>query len=314
MGTGEDSVEERSAIFREEYGSIEHDMRHSKECLANLRFNYIELLHKEIFLRALGGEEVPVQRERKGELKKRKEEIDGMDEEMEQLSRSIYEERKSLGERKEHLEEMRQKERNMAKRLGEVAKRRELLERVRGLRREEEGNVEKISRVVVDVDNLRARVQEKEKENAERKRRVADVRAKRTLLEKKVRAIEERRSAESLYLYHWHRQFNDVATRLLGLSVEGVERNEYRREGVFSSSGEGSNEVHSSEITVSVKMVLGKKAVPLQIVFTDGRLSGVSFVGESPLKGKTDSLLSYCILVSSVKYMLFEMVFLGKEQ
>ncbi len=80
MGPAEGFAEEHSVVLREKYGSIEHDMRHSKKYLANLKFNYIELLHKELFLRAVGGEEVPVQGERKSELKRRKQQTREVDE------------------------------------------------------------------------------------------------------------------------------------------------------------------------------------------------------------------------------------------
>ncbi|KAI5179606.1 hypothetical protein NEOKW01_0069 [Nematocida sp. AWRm80] len=71
--------------------TIEHDMVYSKEYLSNIKFNYIEVLHKYIFLHKLNNLNVPVTR-RKEELKSIKGEVFTITNRIADLSSSIYQE------------------------------------------------------------------------------------------------------------------------------------------------------------------------------------------------------------------------------
>lgn len=311
----DDCTEERSVVFPERYETIEHDMRYCKEYLTNLKFNYIELTHKEIFLRAIigghrGGEarEDGQGEEVKEKLKEKKREIRRMEEDMERLSREIYEEERLLGARKKALSETKALQSDLVRRIHDIEKREEALRRYNEIKKEEEAKVARINSLVVEIDDKKKSAHAREKAVADKRRALECLREKKAFFRRRIELFEQRRSAPVFYLYNWYRTFTAVFSKCLGAKIGDVKKAKHRPETSILQMAQEKEpeEALADEITVTVIAVLeGNASIPIAISFVDGRLHGVTINGASP-NGNSADLLSYCKRVNSAKFLLFE--------
>lgn len=298
------------------YETIEHDMRYSKEYLANLKFNYIELAHKELFLRKLGGAEEEGADLPGAEIKDRlcgkKKEVELVERQMEQLSREIHDENLLLCQRREALQRMAEEEAAASARIDELVRREEKLRRFNVIKKEGEEKVQRIESVVLEIEEKKRALSKLMRAISEKKQLLEAAQREKEKGKRHLELLNLRTNAKILELYSWYRNFNLVFRRLFGIQIESMKSSARQKERAMCPSPHDPILPANSEdcaIDVEVALLLREgHTFSVTLAFLDGKFAGCSAC--QVLGTDISSLVGYCKEINSPKFLLFELLFL----
>lgn len=298
------------------YYTIEHDMRHSKEYLANMKFNYIEVLHKSIFLKRLRGqrEEDPIQR-KKEELVETKKRIEEMRKKFERISHEISVLREQSKEQEATLRERKEKETILKKRIEEISNTKETIKKFTEIKKDHEAREIRIREIKEKIEKEENRLKVERKE-LETKQLVKDsLLVQKDSLQDRLKTLHKTSNQQLVYQYNWYKLFLNVFYKLARIRVIDVRQSTHRHQGTIYTSTEDKEKKKKEsidEIAVKLLSKKGERTVVITLSFVDGKLDGYNIhrtEGTSQIEPVScDKLFQYCKKVNSVRYFIFESI------
>ncbi|KAI5191526.1 hypothetical protein NEMIN01_1552 [Nematocida minor] len=299
------------------YDTIEHDMRHSKEYLANMKFNYIEVLHKSIFLKRLRGqkeeEEATSQKEELVETKKR---IEELRKRFEKISQEVIQLREQAERQENALRATREKEIVMKKRIDEISNTEKTLKKFTEIKREHEFRVEKIRQIKQKIEETENEISAKKQTVNTKLSAKESLMSQKTFLQERLKDLQKTANQQLVYQYNWYKQFISVFYKLVGIRVIDVRQSIHKhQEAVYTSIENGKKEKKENTNEISIKLLSKQKekTVVITLVFVDGKIHGHTIhktEGTSQIEPiSCSSLFNYCKKVNSTKYFIFESIY-----
>ncbi|KAI5185788.1 hypothetical protein NEHOM01_1065 [Nematocida homosporus] len=297
------------------YGTIEHDMRHSKEYLANIKFNYVEVMHKYIFLKVLRGdmsEEISSQKE---ELVKKKEEIERYRRSIESLSADISRATNTLEDQKQKLSQIKEKEFIIRKRIEEAMNKAQAVSQFAEIKQKNSTYLAQIASCTSEIEQRQVNIQTYKRLVEERNRALVQTNSRKSVADERLKDLQQAANQQMVYLYNWYTQFGSVFMRLVGAKIIDIRKSEQKKlQSIYSSTGEEVPDREEKSSLISIKILAKKKnrTAVITLSFVNGKLDAHTiYKTEDTLQIKPqvcDELFSYCQTTNSTKFFLFESI------
>lgn len=298
------------------YDTIEHDMRHSKEYLANIKFNYIEVLHKSIFLKRLRGQTETEVESSKEALVETKKQIEEQRKKFEKISEEVMLLREKEEKQENALRRAREREALLKKRINEITKTEKTLKEFSEIKRDHGVRME-------SVKNLREKITKAEstlkvgKTSVESKAPIKDsLIQQRAHLQERLKDLQKTANQQLVYQYNWYKQFMSLFYKLVGIRVIDVRQSVYKHQETTYNSTEGRGQKKkddTNEISIKFLSKKNESTVVITLIFVDGK---VCKYGVHKTEGtlqiepvSCDTLFNYCKKVNSTKYFIFESIY-----
>jgi len=301
------------------YDTVEHDMRQSKEYMANVKFNFIEVFHKLRFLKKLKGD-APSEEERPEESKEKlqlvKKEAEKIRASIEQISKEIADKKNLLKRKSADLAEKSEKQSALIKRVQEIEEKERIVREFVEIKQENEKVQQRTKRLLEEKSGMKTLKERKSEQIAAKRETAETLRRERGRREERLQLLQKEANQQMVYLYSWYRQFGTVYTRLVGLKVIDVRQSRHRQVQEVYASTEGKSapekEEQNSEINVKIISKKDGRAAVLALVFVDGRMESYS-VHKTEDSAQTqatncDELFQYCRKINSNKFFVFESI------
>lgn len=295
-----------------QYDTVEHDMRHSKEYLANIKFNFVEIIHKVIFLQKLKGNVIQMEPV-KDLLIKKKEEIEKMRKKLEILSERMADVSISLEEKKKELIRIKEQEHIMLKRIEGASSKEQTIRHISKIREQHKKDLECIERIKEEISD-KNKENRRRKETYDRKKSYfAEICRRREEIENKLEVLQKDANQQMVYQYNWYKQFSSVMKNLIGAKIIDVQQIEQKQPSSVYSSINGETQAAEEKIRrTSIKILAWHKdrTAIITLAFVDGKFDSYSIYRtknnvQIPT-AECQELFTYCQRTNSVKLFLFE--------
>ncbi|KAH9386878.1 uncharacterized protein NEMAJ01_1774 [Nematocida major] len=295
------------------YDTIEHDMRHSKEYLANIKFNFIEVLHKSIFLKRLRGQEESEGTGCKEALVGAKKQIEDLRKQFEKTSHDVAFLRGEAEKHESMLRTTKEKEMILKKRIDEITQTEKTLSAFSEIKKDHEVRAESIRKLRLKIEDAENKVKAcRQATDAKDVVRESLVLQK-TDLQARLKDLQQTANQQLVYQYNWHKQFVSVFYKLVGIRVIDVRQNVHKHQETTYSSAENREQKKKEDINeISIKLLAKRdeRTVVITLIFVDDKIhsytvhktEGVAQI--EPLQ--CDLLFEYCKKMNSIKHFIFE--------
>ncbi|KAI5188485.1 hypothetical protein NECID01_0116 [Nematocida sp. AWRm77] len=297
------------------YDTIEHDMRHSKEYLANIKFNFIEVYHKFVFLKRLKGEKPEESTQKKEDLQRVKGLVEGSRQRIEGLSQEIALFAQKLGSKDAEVRELKEKEMLLQRRVEAAAAKAKVVKEYVDVKEKNTRVLAQIEALKTEIEHTKKDLQAKAARAEARKKLLEKAREERVRSEEKLDTLQKIANQKLVYQYNWYNHFSTLLYKMLGVKVIDVRQSVHRpQHSVYTSLRETSAEAQEQTNEITVKLLAKKKerTVVLTLSFVNGhvhsyavhRTEGVAQVPPS----SCEELFKYCKDTNSIKFFIFESV------
>ncbi|OAG29965.1 hypothetical protein NEDG_01512 [Nematocida displodere] len=294
------------------YDTIEHDMRHSKEYLSNIKFNYIEILHKSILLNKVVDSTESVEKEAiKPKLIQRKKEVEGVRETIERLSKEEYFLKRELEERVQVLAQSRAQEAAVLRRIEELLKQEKTLKEFAEIKENNEDNLKDIKELAQQIEQADRQREVSQETLQSMRAQLKTSQIRKVELEQTLQTTEKVENQQIIYQYSWYKKFYSLFTAILGVKVVDVREVEHKvPESTYNSTCTApcTPKVHENDVSVKILAKKQDQMISIGLLFVDGKVSSYT-IHATPsihLSPAIDELFAYCKYVNSTKFFLLE--------
>ncbi|KFG25433.1 uncharacterized protein NESG_02207 [Nematocida ausubeli] len=295
------------------YDTVEHDMRHSKEYLANMKFNYIEVLHKSIFLKRLRGQQGSEVPNCKDELVATKKQIEEFRRRFEKISHEVSALREEAEKQESILRSAKEKETLLVKKIEEIASTEKTLKAFSEIKEDHEERVREIAQVHSSIEDLEKRIDQQTQLLSTKTTMKETLSGQKISLQERLSDLQKTSNQQLVYQYNWYKQFMSVLYKLVGIRVIDVRQSIHKhQETIYNSTEDREQKKKENTNEISVKLLSKQKdrTVVITLIFINGKLNSYMFhKTEGALQIEPaccNELFEYCKKVNSTKHFIFE--------
>ncbi|KAI5140643.1 hypothetical protein NEPAR04_0384 [Nematocida parisii] len=299
------------------YDTIEHDMRHSKEYLANMKFNYIEVLHKSIFLKRLRGQPDEEVLSSKEELVSTKKQIEEFRKKFEKISHEVYCLREEAEKQERILRTTKEKEALLKKRIEEITNTEKTLKAFAEIKTDHELRISAMAQTQKTIEETERKLSAQADGLTTKTTLKESLFTQKANLQSRLKDLQKTSNQQQVYQYNWYKQFMSVLYKLVGIKVIDVRQSVHKQqEAVYNSTEDREQKKKENINEISVKLLSKKKGktIVITLIFIDGKINNYTIhktEGAAQIKSVCcNELFNYCKKVNSTKYFIFEGIYL----
>lgn len=304
------------------YDTIEHDMRHSREYLSNVKFNYIEVLHKVIFLEKIKGpykKGLPDPRNTsannlmvKKSLIEAKEEVESLRSEMEKLSYDFAQTSASLHKAATDLANLQAKQAEIRRRIEEAQGKERAIRECEALEAEKERKRREKEETRKEIEELLSETQKKEREQTLAAQDLATCTQSLVQKRRSLQALEQAANKHIVFQFEWYSRFSPAFFSLTGirvLEVGKIERHHVETKYASINHKAEHKTEKASEVVVKMQIQKSGETHMLTLSFLEGAVHSYALETSSSTtcpNEKVAELFRYCEKLNALRFFIFQ--------